>query len=994
MSPFTKQFRSMGSRPRLPTGKALPRSVHSRLVGLVAIVLQVTAVLHADEPVQIRRSGFEQLSQGLASDGGQNLYVSRKGCVQTINRQDFNLDGELDLLFTQDHDSVYTSDSLIYWGRADGFHSLLPENWRLRAPFSLLTWLDDSRSRVTRLPTRGGGRAQIADLNGDSYLDIVFANFMHNYRPDQEALIYWGSDFGFSQANRTALPAFLASGVAVGDLNGDGLPEVVLSNRGDERGDSWGYRLHLESYIYWGSANGFDPARRTSVPTISASDVAMGDFNGDGAEDLAFVNFNREQNSAFIYFNDGVGGFVVDGRQVLEKDDWHTTTAGTDGLGPSQDMQTLLAAKLNNDRFDELVIAGTEAAVVFFGADHGLDVDHVVTLPANNCHGMAATDLNGDGQPEIVLANRGQVPGIGQKYRTSSSTIYWASSRGFDPDNRTDLPTLGASTVQIADLNDDGIPDILFGNSYDAAGNDVPSYIYWGGRDGFAEYRRQELTGFGTVGSGIADLNGDDRPDVLLVNRYSGRHEPLPAVIYWGNPGHNYGNASSSLLDVHPHMEHSVADLDDDGYPDFVFLSDRSGPALIVWGSTNEIDSWPRTELPVHRPMSSSVADLNCDGFLDIVFTVPGNLRSIRANARAVILWGNGERFRGARTNEFELSAGGTEANTIADLNRDGWLDLVFPLAGAVSSEIWYGSEDGYRRERSERLPANGSPHAAAADLDDDGWLDLMLTSGADPTRYTVNTPTLIYWGSQQGFTTVPPTEIEGYTALDATVADFNRDGHLDIAMTNYRSDTNRKVPTFVYWGDGSRDFSDKRRTLLKAGSGSAVDALDLNRDGWPELIVSNHQENFDHGAAGTDIFWGGRQGFSRSRRANLPTVGVHLDSMVDAGNIYDRRFRWVYQFDPVRAPQKTSFHRLSWQAEMKLGTSVSFQIRSGHNEQELSKAAWHGPHGPASLYSESGTRVAKVPVEHRWLQYRAVFSSPDGGNTARLYEVVVECDD
>ena len=960
----------------------------------MAMVLQSAAHLEASEPVLIRRSGFEQLRQGLATDGGQNLYVSRKGRVQTINRLDFNLDGELDLLFTQDHDSVYAPDSLIYWGGADGFHSLLPEMWQLRAPFSLLTWLDQGKSRITRLPTMGGGRARIADLNGDTHLDIVLANFMHNYRTDQDALIYWGGDSGFSPANRTALPTFLASGVAVGDLNGDGLSEIVLSNRGDERGELWGYRLHLESYIYWGSADGFHQARRTSLPTISAADCAMGDFNGDGAADLAFVNFNRQEQSAYIYFNDGNGGFALEDRQILRRDDLRLTRTGRDRFGRNQGMRTLLAAELNGDRFVDLVIAGTEKAVVFSGSKDELDVARAVELPANICQGIAAADLDRDGRPEILLANRGRRPDDGQVYSATPSTIYWATPDGFDPQKRTDLPTLGAVTVQVADLNGDRRPDILFGNSFDDVGADVPSYIYWGGADGYAAYRRKELTGFGTIGSGIADLNRDGQPDILLVSHFSGKHETLPAVIFWGNHGHNYGHASSSLLDMHPHMEYSVADLDDDGYPDFVFLGDHRASSVIVWGSADGFQSRNRTELPVKSPMCSSVADLNRDGFLDIVYAVPGAFeKDRRANARALILWGNGDRFAGARTDDWELSSGGIEASTVADLNRDGWPDLVFPMAGAARSEIWYGSAGGYRREHSERVRVNGSPHAAAADLDRDGWLDLIFTGAADPARFTVNVPTLIYWGGPQGFSAGTPTELECYTGLDATVADFNRDGHLDIAVTNYRSDTNRKVPTFLYWGDGSRNFSEKRRTLLKAGSGAAIDALDLNRDGWLELIVSNHQENFDHALAGTDIFWGGPEGFARSRRDILPTVGVHHDTMVDAGNIYDRSFNWEYEFDPVTAPRNASFSRLHWQADTRLGTTVRFHIRSARNEEELTNAEWRGPQGPDSSYTDSGVQLAVVPADHRWLQYRAVFSSPDGGNTAYLEEVVVECE-
>jgi hypothetical protein len=172
------------------------------------------------DSVWIRQSGFEELRRGTEGDSGVNLYVSYRGRIQTINRWDLDRDGELDLFFTQDHDNVYAPDSLIYWGGRDGYHSLLPDLWQLRSPFSLLGWIEAASARVTRLPTQGGGRSRIADLNGDGFPDIVFGNSMHNYRPDQPVYIYWGSASGFYLSARTELPAYLASGVAVGDQRG------------------------------------------------------------------------------------------------------------------------------------------------------------------------------------------------------------------------------------------------------------------------------------------------------------------------------------------------------------------------------------------------------------------------------------------------------------------------------------------------------------------------------------------------------------------------------------------------------------------------------------------------------------------------------------------------------------------------------------------------------------------------------------------------------
>ena len=556
----------------------------------------------------IRQSGFKDFHQGSAGDSGANLYVSSKGRVQTINRWDLNRDGEIDLLFTQDHNNVYAPDSLVYWGGAEGYQSLLPDLWQLRAPFSLLGWLQRSSSKITRLPSAGGGRSHIADLNNDGYLDIVFCNFMHNYRPDQPAYIYWGRAEGFQSTARTELPAYLAGGVAVGDLNRDGFLDVVLANHGDETGELRGFRLHLESYIYWGSLSGYDSSRRTSVPTISASDVAIGDFNGDRFPDLAFVNDNNQEQSAYVYWGDSAGNYNDQHRQILRRSDLHLPESQNGQNG----MRTLKSADLNGDQVTDLVIGGTEKGVVYYGTRNGLDVTRSVELPASHCQGIEAADLNQDGLVDLIFANQGKWTDF-----SPPSTIFWATAHGYQQDRRTDLPTLAATTVTAADLNNDHFPDLLFGNSHDLEKTDVPSYIYWGGAEGYAKYRRSDLMGFGVAGSSVADLDNDGKPDILLVNHLSGRKGVLPSVIFWGNSEQYYSTASTSLLDPGGEMEHSVADLDDDGYPDVVSM--QTGTVFIWWGSANGYQKENRSQLPVKSPLTNSVADLNSDGFLDIL---------------------------------------------------------------------------------------------------------------------------------------------------------------------------------------------------------------------------------------------------------------------------------------------------------------------------------------------------------------------------------------
>ena len=949
------------------------------LIGFV-VVLPPHPVMA--ETIVIRLQGFEELRKGSASDSGANLYVSHRGRVQTINRWDLNLDGELDLLFTQDHDSVYNPDSLIYWGSQAGFRSLFPEQWQLRAPFSLLRSLDAASSSVQRLPTQGGGRGLVEDLNRDGFPDILFCNFMHNYRPDQNAYIYWGSASGFDPVRRTELPAYLASGVAVADLNGDGLLDVVLANQGDELGEYQGYRFHLESYIYWGDLRGFAPSLRSIVPTVSARDVAVGDFNGDGAPDLAFANYNSQVRSCYIYWGDERGGYDPASRQELGPKQLRLDSPDETDGNVFPGMTTLLSTDLDQDGISDLVAAGTHNGVVFFGSSQGLHTEAASTLPCSSCKGLAAADLNGDGRSDLVFANEGRRGGS-----PTPSTIFWSSPHGFSSDDRTDLPTLGATTVQTADLNQDGQLDILFGNSFDSRGSDVPSYIYWGDSGGFSPHHRSQLSGFGVAGSAVADLNRDGNPDILLVSHFSGRSSTLPSAVYWGNREHRYSDSSVSFLEPGGSMEYSIADLDDDGFPDIV-LNHRDGPA-VWWGGPDGHQPEHRTSLGMKAANSSSVADLNRDGYLDLVLTLPTGPG--KGSAQGGVIWGNGRRFDEARVSRWDLGGWYAESTAVADLNRDGHLDLVFPMGYADESEVFWGSDAGFGLENRTVLEAYGAAHAVAADLDGDGWLDLILTNGSTPKSPTTHNPILIYWGSPKGFSKNSRIELEGYTSIDASVADLNGDGHLDIALTNYKADNTRALPAFVYWGDGGRDYGKHRRQLLRAASSSAVDALDLDRDGSVDLVVSNHQEDFDH-AAGTNIFWGSPEGLSWSRRSHLPTVGVHLDAMVDSGNVYDRRYQWDYVSPPLEAPSAARFRRLSWSGETPHGTGLRFQVRTAARREDLDKADWLGPRGRDSFYLKPGSKLAETHAQS-WLQYRVVFTSPDGGNSAILTEVSLECE-
>ena len=317
--------------------------------------------------IWIRHKTFEDFSRGIFPDGGRNIYVSADGSIQIIHRWDLNNDGYPDLVFTQDTNyRTESPDALIYWGSEDGFVSLFPKMWEQRPRFSLLENILGNQDRYLRIPAHGGGPAIIADLNGDRYPDLLFVNLIHNYSHRLNAYIYWGGPKEYSLRRRTELPTLFAHDVAVADLNADQYPDIVFANRGDfESEPRLGPLDNRESYIYWGDPLGFSTDRRSSVSTHNARSCTVGDFNGDGWTDLAFLNtpLNEKVGVSVRYGNggslpseEGIRFFLPEATRIR-------------------------ALHLNGDEFHDLVAIGPgDSSFLFFGQSGGLDPACVQTL--------------------------------------------------------------------------------------------------------------------------------------------------------------------------------------------------------------------------------------------------------------------------------------------------------------------------------------------------------------------------------------------------------------------------------------------------------------------------------------------------------------------------------------------------------------------------------------------------------------------------------------
>ncbi len=931
-----------------------------------------------------RHHGFKDFTLGEPGNSGANLYVSRKGHVQVINTWDLNGDGHNDVLISNDHNPLETVDALIYWGSDDGYTSLLPDLWSERPLAQVVFRLMDQQKFMTRLPSFGGGKSIIADLNGDGFPEIVFCNYIHNYPGLRTAYVYWGSREGFSPSKKTELPTHWAAGVAAADLNGDGYPDLVFANQGVEEGLSdISPDTGLESFIYWGSATGFDPQRRTLIQTRGAKDVTVADFNKDGHPDLAFINNGPSARDMQILWG-GSGGYSNERTQTLAV----------------PDPTSIRSSDINGDGFADLIVTTggkaesiallesggkgkgnvSHAVYLFFGSAQGLDLQETTQLPTYEARDSAIGDFDHDGLVDIAIANSSD--GSSQAI---SSFVYWGSEQGFLTKRRSELPTLGAAGVAAADLNRDGYVDLIFANSNSGTTQDIPSYIYWGSKEGFAPYLRSDLQSFGAASVNAADLNGDGKTDIVLVNQVSGKvSSRVNTLIYWGNPHHYYSTALMTGVPGDGTYGTTAADLNDDGFPDVLVCNAYTNVSYLYWGSKEGFSLARRQELRVGAAYTSHTADLNRDGYLDLVFTGTDKGKNL-----GTILWGATKGFSDGNKTILLLKTKRSISNLIADLNRDGFLDLVFPEHYFGTNQIFWGGPEGYSEARSwTKFLSAGS--LKLADLNGDGFLDFVIAGNFDSHRKSYNTRTRIFWGTAEGTPSSDGVvELEAYGSLECGIADLNRDGFLDLTLSNYMSDSTRSLPLFIYWGSKGGYYSYANRTFLPAESSAGVQTVDLNRDGYPDIVIHNHLKDGDH-SIDSYIYWNSSKGFDRNHRTKLPTFGPHFSQGIDPGNLYTRKLEEEY----VSAPIANSFwdrpHKLDWKGEEPHGAKLKFQVRSADTRDKLSQVKWLGPNGPDSFYEAPGSKLSGLNRQDRFLQYRAVFTSPDAGVWPILGEVVV----
>ena len=398
-------------------------------------------------------------------------------------------------------------------------------DWSARGSYAAAMAMDPLNAGELRLGFTLPAPPPYTDLSQDGYPDIIFVNYYDDQSYQINSYIYWGSADGFSTGRRTELPTVGARGVAVADLNNDGLLDIIFANLHD---DAKNYQVN--NYVYWGQPDGYSIDHRSELPGLGSGLVSTADLNADGWLEIVFSNHYVDDHTheidSYVYWG-GPDGFSTDNRTDLPtRGVYANTPADVNGDGWLD--LVFSNHRLNNDQSYEI------GSYIYWGAPDGFSPDRRTEIATRGATDNAVVDLsgaNGDGYPDLLFSNFRD-----NQSRATESWIYWGSPAGFDPGNRLALPTWGATTNSVADLNQDGYRDLVFSQFRDESSYEIGSLIYWGSAAGYTPDNRTTLPTIGGVGNSVADLNRDGWLDIVFSNFMSGQGFRHDSWIYWGGP--------------------------------------------------------------------------------------------------------------------------------------------------------------------------------------------------------------------------------------------------------------------------------------------------------------------------------------------------------------------------------------------------------------------------------------------------------------------------
>jgi FG-GAP-like repeat len=344
------------------------------------------------------------------------------------------------------------------------------------------------------------------------------------------------------------------------------------------------------------------------------SNIAVGDFNGDGKRDLAVPDINSD--SVSILLGNGAGSFTLGGSFSVGHEP--TSAAAGDFNGDGK----LDLAVVNYGSFgfgDMSILIGNGAGG--FGAPTSYRV-----IAFNNS--VTVSDLNNDGKLDIVAGTYSEQLGNVKVLLGDGAGAFSAFS---DFGGNAD-----AYSPVVGDFNGDGNGDVAVAKNTEFAGGNyvigTAISVLLGDGSGRLGAATNYTVGTGPTSMAVGDLNGDGKLDLAVANAGS---DNLSILLGDGVGG--FGAATNFAVGDFPNFQWfpppqisvAVGDFNGDGKPDLavshVVSADGSGTVSVLLGNGTGGFSSPTNFVVGTRPVSVVVSDFNGDSKKDLAIANYGS---------------------------------------------------------------------------------------------------------------------------------------------------------------------------------------------------------------------------------------------------------------------------------------------------------------------------------------------------------------------------------
>lgn len=600
-------------------------------------------------------SGTDGVSILLGTGNGafkpaRNLYIGRRPVE--IATGDFNGDGKPDLVTANEKDNTVT----VLLGSGTGGFGIAGHFPAGSKPVSVavgdvngdgkkdLAVANNGANSVTVLLNDGTGRFTLGSTVavGSDPTSVAVADFNNDSKPDIASVSggFGHLNINLNNGNGTFgspvnyATGFCANTVVVGYFNNDTQPDLAVgcvfpSNDGVS--------------ILFGNANGsFQPFTSYDAGGQTPRTLVVGDFNGDGMDDLVTSNDQFANNSVTVLLNDGAGAFDTvnvftagqspmdvavgdfnrDGRlDAVTADTGDPVGSGGGPVGTVSMLigsgdgtfvaspnlvvdqpGAIIAANLNADSIPDLAVVTTSVSysgvTIFPGLGDGTFGPKLFTPVINQPTGVAFGDFNGDTKNDLAVSRQGGVTillgngdgtfGTRYDYAVANNPT-WVALGNFNGDSAMDLAVTTNNGVSVLL----GVGDGTFG---------LPAAFASGGESDYVA---------------ASDFNGDGKRDLAVVNKSANT-----VSILFGQGDGTFSLATPSYPTRVGPGSVAVGNFNGDGKPDlaiptFFGIQARSAFAVLMNGVNGKFTQ--KIEYATDsRPIGSAVADWNGDGKYDL----------------------------------------------------------------------------------------------------------------------------------------------------------------------------------------------------------------------------------------------------------------------------------------------------------------------------------------------------------------------------------------